>query len=244
MTDPLYAQLARDLTEGIASGRFPVGSVLPTEFELCDLYGASRHTVRAAIRELQELGLVSRRKKLGTRVEAATPHAAGYRPSLATVEDLVQFGETHRRSVQDIAEVVADRALAKVLGCAVGRRWLRISSLRLNGGEDSAPVGWTDVYLDAAYAELGEVIREAPDTLISTLIETRYGRRIAEIRQEIEAVIVPGELTGRLGVAKGSPGLRIVRHYLDGAGSCFEVSVSTHPADRFTISMRLRRERE
>lgn len=244
MTDPLYAQVARDLTEGIASGRFPVGSVLPTEFELCDLYGASRHTVRAAIKELQDLGLVSRRKKLGTRVEAATPHAGGYRPSLATLEDLIQFGETHRRSVQEIAEIVTDRALAKTLGCAVGRRWLRISSLRLNGKDRSAPVGWTDVYLDEAYAELRQAIEDSSDTLISTLIETRYGRRITEIRQEIEGIIVPDELVERLRVAKGSPCLRIIRSYLDGAGSCFEISVSTHPADRFTISMRLRRERD
>lgn len=89
MSEPRYAQLARELADGIASGRFPVGSVLPTEFELCDLYDASRHTVRAAIKELQDQGLVSRRKKLGTRVEASTPIVRGYVLSLATLE-LVQ----------------------------------------------------------------------------------------------------------------------------------------------------------
>ena len=96
-----YAQVARDLAEGIASGRFPVGSLLPTELELAEHYGASRNTVRAALRELQELGLVSRRKKAGTRVEAASA-SSGYRPSLASIEDLIQFGAAHVRVVRKI----------------------------------------------------------------------------------------------------------------------------------------------
>src|SRR3954447_643035 len=121
MSETRYAQVARDLTEGIATGRFPVGSLLPTEFELCEHYGASRHMVRSAIRELQELGLVSRRKKAGTRVEAASV-SSGYRQSLASVEDLVQFGAAHTRVVRKIEDIVIDRALAKDLGCAPGTR--------------------------------------------------------------------------------------------------------------------------
>ncbi|NSL19695.1 GntR family transcriptional regulator, partial [Tatlockia micdadei] len=75
MAETRYAQVARDLSERIASGEYAVGALLPTELELCDRYGVSRHTVRAAIAELQQSGLVSRRKKVGTRVEAAQPHA-------------------------------------------------------------------------------------------------------------------------------------------------------------------------
>jgi GntR family transcriptional regulator len=243
MSETRYAQVARDLAEGIATGRFPVGSLLPTEFELCDRYGASRHTVRAAIRELQELGLVSRRKKVGTRVEAASP-SGGYRQSLASVEDLVQFGAAHTRVVREIEDVVADRALAKALGCAPGTRWLRISSLRLNGVPGAAPIGWTDVYVDAAYADLRDVVRASPDVLISALIESRYGRRIAEIRQDVQAVLVPKKLAAELEVKTGTPALKIVRHYIDPAGASFEISVTIHPADRFTFSVRLRRDRD
>ena len=123
MSETRYAQVARDLVEGITSGRFPVGSLLPTELELCAQYDASRNTVRSALRELQELGLVSRKKKTGTRVEAAAAQA-GYRQSLASVEDLVQFGETHVRDVQEIKSVAADRSLAKLIGCPVGAKWL------------------------------------------------------------------------------------------------------------------------
>ncbi|MGA3882496.1 GntR family transcriptional regulator, partial [Bacillus pumilus] len=77
----------------------------------CEPYGASRHTVRAVIRELQDLGLVSRKKKAGTRVEVASP-SRGYHQSLASVEDLVQCGIEHTRVVQEIKDIVADNALA------------------------------------------------------------------------------------------------------------------------------------
>jgi DNA-binding GntR family transcriptional regulator len=242
MSETRYAQVARDLTEGIAGGRFPVGSLLPTELELCDQYGISRHTVRAAIRELQELGLVSRRKKVGTRVESVSP-SGGYRQSLATVDDLVHFGAAHRRVVRHVEDVVADKALAKEIGCLPATRWLKFSSLRMDGKPDSAPIGWTDTYVDCAYADLRDVVIASPDVLVSSLIESRYGRRIAEIRQDIQATLLPQALASELQTTAGSPALKMMRRYFDPAGALFESTITFHPADRFTFSMRLTRER-
>ena len=36
----------------------------------------------------------------------------------------------------------------------------------------------------------------------------------------------------------------VLRHYIDSANETFEISVTIHPADRFTFSLRLRRQRE
>lgn len=238
-----HAELAHDLAGSIASGRFPVGSLLPTEFELCDVYGASRHTVRVALDELVQLGLVSRRKRAGTRVEARTPPGT-YRQSLTSLDDLMQFGTARTREVQSTGEVTADPALAEALGCAAGARWLRISSLRLNGQPGVPPVGWTDVYVDPAYADMPDLARTSPAVLISTLIEERHGRRIAEVHQDVAAVALPDRLAGPLQAEAGSPALRVVRRYLDPAGEVFEISDTIHPGSRFTASSRLRRGRE
>ena len=242
MSETRYAQVARNLAEGITSGRFQVGSLLPTELELCERFGASRHTVRAALRELQALGLVSRRKRVGTRVESAQA-SGGYNESLASLEDLVQLAATHVRAVQRIDDVVADRALARELGCRAGTRWLRISSLRQEEKNPAPPIGWTDVYVDSAYADLRKIVRKSPSVLISSMIESRFGRRIAEVRQTIEAATVPEALAEPLRVEPGSPALKIVRHYLDEAGEVFEVSISVHPVGRFRFTMRLKRDR-
>ena len=242
MAQTRYAGVARDLAEGIASGRFPVGSTLPTELELSRQFRVSRQTVRTALTQLQDLGLVSRRKRVGTRVEAARP-SAGYNQSLASVEDLVQLAANHVRSVREIEELVADRALAKEIGCPPGSRWLRISSLRLDKSSAADPICWTDVYVDAAYSELRKIVRKHPRVLVSDLIETRYARRVAEVRQEVNAIGVPAAHAEALRAKPGSPALKVVRRYLDQAGDAFEISISIHPADRFTFSMRLKRER-
>src|SRR5215212_11147563 len=93
-------------------------------------FGPERSEPILAVLSLSaSLGLVTRRKRAGTRVESAKP-TAGYRQPLASIEDLIQFGSAHRRVVRKIENVVAGRALAQELGCIPGRRWLRISSLR------------------------------------------------------------------------------------------------------------------
>ena len=47
---PRYRQLSAILAREIAAGRYPVGSMLPPEPQLCQRFAASRHTVREAVR--------------------------------------------------------------------------------------------------------------------------------------------------------------------------------------------------
>ncbi len=236
-----FTNIASHLKDAITSGHFAVGTLLPTELELCKHYQTSRHTIRAALTELQQLGLVSRKKNVGTRVIAAQPRST-FRPSLASVDDLVQFGAEHLRSVQRVDETVVTGTLAEELGCPDGARWLRISSLRLVGDAQAPPIGWTDVYVDPEYLEIGEVVRASPDVLVSALIESRYGRQIAHIHQDVRAFLIQDEVLAKALDAKvGEPALKIVRRYLDRDGELFEASVTVHPADRFSVSMQLSR---
>jgi GntR family transcriptional regulator len=243
MSAPKAADLARELAQGITRGRFPVGSLLPTEFELCDQYGASRYTVRLALAELQEQGLISRKKNVGSKVEASRA-TTGFVQSLSSVEDLVLFGATNFRAIHSIEEVIVDLALAKELGCVGGSRWLRVSSLRFDSKNRKRPVAWLDIYIDPAYADVAETARQYPNVLISSLIEARYGRRIARIQQIIDATAVPKTMAETLKAEPGSPALKIVRRYLDAANEAFELSVSIHPAGRLTVSTDLKRSRE
>ena len=252
MNKARHTDIARDLTDAITQGRYAVGALLPTEMELCSSYGASRYTVRLALGALQESGLISRRKNVGTRVEAAKP-SAGFVQSLASIEDLAQFGAEHVRVVRRIEPVVADLALARQLGCAGGTRWLRISSLRMDGergvkagkrGLPGLPIGWTDVYVDPAYDDIGARVRESPQTLVSSLIEQHYGRRIARVRQEISATAVPEALAAELRVEAGSAALQVRRSYFDAAGDVVEITLSVHPQGRFTFATELHRARE
>src|SRR4029453_1643622 len=87
---PRYAQVANDLMRLIAAGKYPVGSFLPQEVDLSAEYGISRHTMREALRRLDEAGLVSRRRRAGTEVLAVVP-AAIYRQPINSIDDLLQY---------------------------------------------------------------------------------------------------------------------------------------------------------
>lgn len=238
-TKPLFAQIARELTDAITEGRYPVGSVLPGELELCEIYNTSRHTVRGALNELQQRGFVSRKRNAGTRVESTTPKN-DFRSSLGSLEDLVQFGTTNVRVVQSVKQIVVKGDLAATLGSVSGAAWLRISSLRIDSHTEE-PVGWTDVYIEPQYGDIVDAVKASPDILISTLIERQYGRQVAEIRQVVRAIVIPDTLSARLKVDAGGVGLEIVRQYFDGAGAMVEASVTVHPAERFAMAMKLRR---
>src|SRR5690348_7350146 len=70
VAEPLYRMIAEDLRRKIESGELPKesGGPLPTEAELQKDFGASRNTIRDAIKWLVSLDLVETRPGQGTFV--------------------------------------------------------------------------------------------------------------------------------------------------------------------------------
>jgi len=65
---PLYSQLKNLIIEKIENGEYPPESKIPSEQELCDIFGISRPTVRQAISELTNSGYLYKEKGKGTFV--------------------------------------------------------------------------------------------------------------------------------------------------------------------------------
>jgi GntR family transcriptional regulator len=241
MKESLYKRIARELAQAITSGKYPPGTLLPSELELGEQYQVSRHTIREALRELDDLALVSRRKGIGTHV-AEPKENVGRDHSLASLEDLLTLAKTNLRVVKKIDEVVADFELAQTIGCEPGSRWLHVASIREDGQKKDAPICWTDSYASPTYSKIRQLVRSDPFALISDLIEKHYGIQSAEVRQTITAIGVPPKIAKTLAVKPGSPALKIVRSYIDRSGNTFETTVSVHPQDRYTCSIVLRRQ--
>jgi GntR family transcriptional regulator len=68
MASPMYRQIAEDLRAQIEAEALGPGQQLQTELELREQYGASRNTVRDAIKWLTALGLVETKPGQGTFV--------------------------------------------------------------------------------------------------------------------------------------------------------------------------------
>ena len=65
----LHAEILQELGHAIANGVFSEGLVLPRESELQEQFGASRQTVREAIKVLAAKGMVRARRRAGTAVQ-------------------------------------------------------------------------------------------------------------------------------------------------------------------------------
>lgn len=239
---PRYAELAEELIQAIGQGKFEVGASLPSEVDLSEQYGVSRATVRSALERVQELGLISRRKRAGIRVEATKPKVA-FTQNMSSVDDLVQFAVITERHVRSVTEVSASPSLALKLGVDAGTRLLRVEMLRMDPSKPDAPLCWTDVYLEAALGSgIRRELRSSTTGLICDMVERRFGRSVQNVRQEIRAIGVPANIAEALGVEAESHALEIVRRYFDARGLVFEATVSVFPADRYSYALELTRQ--
>ena len=78
--------------------------------------------------------------------------------------------------------------------------------------------------------------------IFGTLVEKISGRRICEIRQDIRAAGVPPRLAKALKAEQGTHALAIRRQYILSPNDMAVVSISIHPADRYSYSTQLRRQ--
>lgn len=238
-SQPRYQQLAQRLVEEISGGDYAVGAFLPTEGELSRRFGVSRHTVREALRQLHNLGIVASRQGKGTYVTAVGP-TRHFVQSLDSAEDLLQYAGATRLVDVKPENVVADAELAATIGCEEGKEFVCFEAIREVGSRTArAPVAWTKIYVTAAYAGVRDDVGKYRGA-IGHLIEERYGEQITELRQEIGAVAIDETLAPRLGVDPGAPGLEIHRWYIGRDGRPFEYTIAVNRADRYRFSNRLR----
>ncbi|MGC6768344.1 GntR family transcriptional regulator [Enterococcus sp. LJL128] len=70
----LYLDVAEQLKADIISGKYPVGSLLPTESELEEIFEVSKITIRRAIEMLADEDLVAKKSGKGTTVLSNRPY--------------------------------------------------------------------------------------------------------------------------------------------------------------------------
>jgi DNA-binding GntR family transcriptional regulator len=232
-----YEQVAEALIAEIRARKIGVGDTLPGEHELSQRFGVSRHTVREALRRLEELGLIDRQQGVGTVVRAKQPMQS-YVQAVRSPAELLQYPPESKLIVVGTGEVRASRKLARQLGCTTGTRWFRISCIR-RLRDSKLPLCWVDVYVLPDYASIAEFVgRRQP---VYEAIEQRFGQQVASVEIDIRAGLVAEEIAKPLDVPAGTPSLTVIRRYLGPDRKLFEVSVSEHPAERYTYSLQLKR---
>ncbi len=234
---PRYKAIYASLMQQIRDGVYPVGTLLPPEIELCRQFDASRHTVREAIRMLNEGGIVSRRAGVGTRVET-TKATTRYTQQISQLSDLFQYIKHAILQVKMVKMQRVGVRNALILSCKPSDEWLRIIAVKLLEGE-TAPVAYSDVFVHPDYSAVGSDVGKVKLPL-SLLIEQKFSRRIIEVKQEFSATPISGETASALKLKPGTPGLVITRKYYGEKETLMLMTSTTFPYKKMKYSMSLK----
>ncbi|MGE0583227.1 MAG: GntR family transcriptional regulator [Steroidobacteraceae bacterium] len=235
---PRYRQLADALMADIGRGRIKVGETIPGELELVARFEVSRHTVREALRRLDDLGLIDRQQGIGTVVRAR--HASpSYVQTVRSPSELMRYPADSRLVVVGTVKVKANRQLARLLDVRTGSEWIKVSALRRLKATP-LPMAWTDIYLLPDYADIVPQIGKR-NQMVYQMVEAAHGEHVEHIQVCIRAGAITAELASSLEAVAGTPSLTVMRHYFGRGGRPFEISVSEHPTDRYMYSLDLQR---
>lgn len=237
-----YRQVASDLRQAIAAGRYPAGQRLPTEAELVTATGLSRQTVRRAFQELVTEGVIYRVRGRGSY---AMPGDGKYLRSFGSVEDLMALSLDTEMQVVEPLHVLASVDVAGRLEVA-DDTVMTMSFLRLHEG---VPFCYTRVHLPM---DLGRRLRQRPEltdlaepgargriTVIS-LIERVNDRAIHSALQNATAEAATADIARQLGCTEGLPVLRIDRLYRDRELQPLELAINHFHPDRYSYRLQLR----
>ena len=233
-----HSLITEAISAQIEGGKYRTGDLLPSESELGKAFGVSRHTVRAALRNLAAVGLVTSHQGIGTQIQAEKV-TSRYNFAVNSVSDLHQYAAQTVVHLLDIKEIVADSKLAKYLGCKKSEHWWQIRTMRSEriGGTVGA---YSEIFVPSAFGAAIRQIRKNTSRTVFSHLEEYLNETVAEIRQEIAAVSLTAEEARHLQVRRNSPALEITRRYLRKNQDVFEIARVVHPASLFKYSMQVR----
>ncbi len=148
---PLYFQLEKLILEEIDNGNYPVGSMIPTEMELSQMFGISRTTVRQAISDLVREEHLYRIKSKGTFV-AHPKLVQGFIQSIQSFDDDVRStGRTPSTEVLDLKLVELEPEVAQLMELPAGTKAIYLYRKRF---ADDEPIVRVETYLPMKRAAL------------------------------------------------------------------------------------------
>jgi DNA-binding GntR family transcriptional regulator len=146
---PLYFQIAQKIEKAVLDGTLPAGSRVENEVSLGDRLGLSRPTIRRAIQDLVDKGLLVRRRGIGTQVVHGQVTRGVDLTSL--YEDLTRSGKKPSTQMLTYKIMKADAKISEHLGVEVGSAVLYLQRVRSADGvrvsimENWLPEDFTDI---------------------------------------------------------------------------------------------------
>ncbi|MEY3406957.1 MAG: hypothetical protein RL038_18 [Actinomycetota bacterium] len=228
---PLYFQLSQELERAIRDGEIKPGDQIEAEIELAARLGLSRPTVRQAIQDLVNKGLLVRRRGVGTQVVHSQMRRAVKLTSL--FDDLSEANHQPTTEVLSLTLKRADARLAGELGLEEGDKVIHLKRLRSMDGQ---PLAIMRNWIPADFFETSK--QELEETGLYEAMR-RQGLHVNVANQRIGAAVAGAADARLLEVKTGSPLLVMERTAFDDSGRIIETSSHKYRADLYSFETTL-----
>jgi GntR family transcriptional regulator len=227
---PLYRQLA-DLIRGmIARGELEVGSDLPKEAEIEAHLGVSLITVRRALRELEDLGLIQKRSAKPAKVTAKSPTVrAGIK--FDSLEDLIDFTAGAQLVITDYGQE-RSAVIEKYFGLMPGNPGWCLRGYLAVGGQPRTLI--TSYFPPDVGARMK--VEDFSDILIFKNLARCLDIRIERVLVTARAEIATKPQARLLGIKTGNPMLTTELVYLTDNQRTIEVTITSTSSEHFVLS--------
>lgn len=228
---PLYYQVASRIEQAILDGTIAPGARLDNEIALGERLNLSRPTIRRAIQDLVDKGLVVRRRGIGTQVV----HGGVTRKVELTslYEDLVSSNRTPTTTLLSREVVPATEKVAADLGLEVGARVLHVRRLR---GADDVPIAILENYLPTEFIDISD--EDLTDRALYAILRGR-GVTIRVARQRIGARTATPSEAELLDLDRHGAVLTMERIAYDNSGRAIEAGQHVYRPDLYAFEITL-----
>ncbi|MCP3027842.1 GntR family transcriptional regulator [Halobacillus sp. A5] len=224
---PMYYQIEEDLKQRIANQEYKTSDMIPSERELSEAFKVSRMTVRQAITNLVNEGVLYREKGRGTFV-AEEKIEQPLQGLTSFTEDMKARGMEASSRLLTFEVMRAPSDISRKLEIGEEAAVYKIQRIRY---ADQKPMAVETNFLSVdMFPDLSE------ETVLGSLysyVEKMKKQTIGKAHQMIEATTADQSLADLLDIPVDSAILSIERHSSLSDGTPFEVVKSSYRADRY-----------
>lgn len=231
---PIYIQLEEYIKNNIENKVYPPGSMLPTEREFTELFGVSRMTVRQAIGNLVNQGMLYKIRGKGTFV--AREMIEKQMEIQSFTEDMLSRGLKPGSELIQFIKMVPEEEIRSSLELTSNEEVYLLNRLRLADGE---PMAMEYCYLPVKY--FPDLIKyNFIDCSLYDILINEFNLKIGYIKETIMAVKMDkGEAELLTKKDKGF-GLMSKRIMYNSQNIPMEFTRTIYHPDRYTFNMVLR----
>lgn len=234
---PLYVQIKEKLTSAIRSGKWQPDDKIPSGPELAKEYGVSVMTVRQAVNELVNEGMLISEQGRGTfvarqKLSTRLPYFIGF------TEEMRLRGYEPKTLIigKGVAEANAD--VAECLSIPAGSLVVWYERLRF---ADEEPICYeTSYFSEERFPDFPFPENEYISSYY--IFENHYGVQVVRAEQAFHAVKATPKQSKMLKIPSEAPVLFLVSTEFDGEDSPVQFTVGAYRGDRYNIMVeRMRR---